>query len=104
MFTSDFISALQECANNNNTQAFGLIVRRKFVCSRLYEEGKERELDNLLGYIENQFSGKYFTASMQALGEFLLQQQFMEKATPGGLQVPLNSICRSLMVAEGIEN
>lgn len=104
MFTSDFISALQECVNNNNPQAFGLIVRRKFVFSRLYEEGKEPELDNLLGYIENQFSEKYFTASMQALGEFLLQQQFMEKATHGGLQVPLNSICRSLMVAEGIEN
>jgi hypothetical protein len=103
-FSPDFVAALSECVSNNNPQAFGMIVRSEFVFSHLYQEGKEQELGRLLEYLRSNFPDKYFDASIQAITEFLLQQQFFKEATHGEMQTSLNSICQSLAIAGGIEN
>jgi hypothetical protein len=104
MFSPDFVAALNECVSNNNPQAFGLLVRSEIVFSHFYQEGKEQELSHLLEYLKGNFPEKYFIASIQAITDFLLQQQFLKQATHGEMQTSLNSICQSLMVAGGIEN
>ncbi len=103
-FSPDFVAALNECASNNNPQAFGLMVRSEFVFSNLYQEGKDQELSRLLEYLKGNFSEKYFDASIQAITEFLLQQQFFKEVTDGEMQTSLNSICQSLAIAGGVEN
>jgi len=103
-FSPDFVAALNEYVSNKNPQAFGIIVRSEFVFSDLYQEGKEQELDCLLEYLRSNFPEKYFGASIQAIAEFLLQQQFFKEVTHGEMQISLNSICQSLAIAGGIEN
>jgi len=103
-FSPDFVATLSECVSSNNPQAFGMIVRSKFVFSHLYQEGKEQEIGRLLEYLRSNFPGKYFDASIQAITEFLLQQQFFKEAKHGKMQISLNSICQSLAIAGGIEN
>jgi len=103
-FSSDFVAALNECVSNSNSQAFGMLVRSEFVFSHLYQEGKEQELGRLLEYLKSNFSERYFDASIQAITDFLLQQQFFKEATHGEMQISLNSICQSLAIAGGVEN
>ncbi len=103
-FSPDFVAALSECVSNNNPQAFGVFVRGELVFSGLYQEGKEQELGRLLEYLRINFPDKYFDASIQAITEFLVQQQFFKEVTHGEIQISLNSICQSLAIAGGIDN
>jgi len=91
-FSPNFVDALNECVSTNNPQAFGLFVRSEFFDSHLYQEGMEQELGRLLEYLRNNFSEKYFDASIQAITAFLLRQQFFKEATDGEMQISLNSI------------
>jgi hypothetical protein len=102
--SSDFVAALNECVSIKNLQAFGMLVRSEFVFSHLYQKGKEKELGHLLEYLRSNFPDIYFDASIQALTEFLLQQQFFKEATHGEMETSLNSICKSLAIAGGLEN
>lgn len=104
MFSPSFVADLNEYVSNNNPQAFGLLVRSEVIFSYLYQVDKEQELSYLLEYLRNNFSDRYFNASIQAITEFLLQQQFLEQFKHGEMQTSLNSICQSLMVAGGSEN
>jgi len=104
MLDSNFAAALNECVDNNNPQAFAAIVRLEFADSGLYVQGKEKELSNFLEYLKGSFSEEYFRVSINAITDFLLQNQFTKLATQGEFQMSLNSICQSLMVAGGIEN
>ena len=103
-FSPDFVAALSEYVASNNPQAFGAIVRSEFASSHLYEKGKEQELGCLIEYLRSNFSEKYFNASIQAITELLLRQQFLKEATHGEMQISLNSICQSLSIAGEVEN
>jgi hypothetical protein len=104
MFSPDFVAALNECVSDNNPKAFGLLIRSEIVSSHLYQEGKDQELIYLMEYLKDNFSEKYFRASIQAIIDFLLKLQFSNQVTHGEIQISLNSICQLLVATGGLEN
>lgn len=102
MLNSDLIAALNESVTLDNPLSFGLLVRTEIVFLNLYEEGKEEELSAFLEYLQRNYPENYFDAAIQALTDFLLKKNFLERVVEE-YKIPLNSICQSLVIAGGID-
>ena len=103
----DILVALNELFDQNNVTGFAKMVRLEIVCSRLYKNGTDYELQTLMEYVEINFPSEYFHASIVELAEFLLESRFRDlcqEATNDEWQMSLNSICQTLTVDADINN
>jgi hypothetical protein len=112
IFDPDFLVALNELFDGNYVAGFAKAVRGEIVCSRLYKDGTDHELETLMAYIAINFPPEYFHASNVELAEFLTEYRFRDlcsrdlrqEETSDEWQMSLNSICQTLTVDADINN
>jgi hypothetical protein len=102
MPNAETIAMLNEAVDVNNSKLFGFVFRQEVYHYHLYRKNNEKEFSDLIEYVKNNYSEKYFKESIKSLTDFLFTHQILDE--DGEFELQLNSFCQSLMVSGKIKD
>ena len=79
MPNAETIAMLNEAVDVNNSKLFGFVFRQEVYHYHLYRKNNEKEFSDLIEYVKNNYSEKYFKESIKSLTDFLFTHQILDE-------------------------